>query len=105
MQVMVRRIAAVEGTEMVSEGMSSEEEEFEIPEGHCWVLADNPNMRPPDVIDSRTFGFIPLSNIVGRVIYSGTSTSDHAPVTNSPLAQVSSCRAGNGVGRFQHLNL
>ncbi|GAX83988.1 hypothetical protein CEUSTIGMA_g11413.t1 [Chlamydomonas eustigma] len=83
-QVMVRRVAAIEGTDMVS---SAEEEDFQIPAGHCWVLADNPEMKPPQVIDSRTFGFIPLSNIVGRVIYSGTSAVDHAPVTNSPLAQ------------------
>ncbi len=59
-----------------------------LPQGHCWVLADNPDMKPPQVIDSRTFGFIPMSNIVGRVIYSGSSSSEHAPVTNSPLAQL-----------------
>jgi hypothetical protein len=29
-----------------------------------------------------------MSNILGRVIYSGSSTTQHAPVTNSPLAQV-----------------
>ena len=57
-------------------------------QGHCWVLADNADMQPPNVIDSRTFGFIPFTNVVGRVIYSGTSASDHAPVTNSPLAQL-----------------
>ena len=38
------------------------------------------------VIDSRTFGFIPMSNIIGRVIYSGTSPSDSAPVVNNPFS-------------------
>lgn len=52
------------------------------------MLADNPEMKPPSVIDSRTFGFIPMANVLGRVVYSGTSVSDHAPVTNSPLAQM-----------------
>lgn len=89
-QVMVRRVAAVEGMEMVAEGEGegeSEEQDFQIPAGHCWVLADNPEMKPPAVIDSRTFGFIPMANILGRVIYSGSSATEHAPVTNSPLAQ------------------
>lgn len=131
-QVMVRRVAAVEGMDMVAEGdnKDAEEEEFQIPpvstkkrwqsddccwilvsdcaaagltlllapdffprlhcslaQGHCWVLADNPDMKPPQVIDSRTFGFIPMSNILGRVIYAGSSPTEHAPVINSPLAQ------------------
>jgi inner membrane protease subunit 1 len=38
------------------------------------------------VIDSRTFGHIPLSNIVGRVIYAASSRVDHAPVINNPVS-------------------
>lgn len=93
--VMVRRVAAVEGMEMVSEtGRSNDDDEEEdpdvltIPPGHCWVLADNAELKPPDVIDSRSFGFIPMTNVVGRVIYAGHSRQAHGPVTNSPLAQI-----------------
>lgn len=35
-------------------------------QGHCWVLADNEQLEPPHVIDSRSFGPLPLSNVVGR---------------------------------------
>lgn len=35
-------------------------------QGHCWVLADNESLSPPHVIDSRSFGPLPLSHIVGR---------------------------------------
>jgi hypothetical protein len=51
---MVRRVAALEADEMVSD--SPDEPPFRIPPGHCWVLADNPNLAPPDVADSRAFG-------------------------------------------------
>jgi len=51
---MVRRVAALESHEMISE--ESEESSFTIPPDHCWVLADNEAMAPPDVIDSRAFG-------------------------------------------------
>lgn len=80
--VMVRRVAAVEGE--VMESGKDEEENFVIPPNHCWVLADNSKLSPPDVIDSRTFGHIPYSSIVGRVIYSGTSTTEHGVVQNNP---------------------
>jgi hypothetical protein len=33
--------------------MSRQVEPFTIPEGHCWVLADNEALSPPDVVDSR----------------------------------------------------
>lgn len=38
------------------------------------------------VIDSRTFGYIPLTNIVGRVIYAASSRRDHGPVMNNPAS-------------------
>lgn len=79
--VMVRRVAAVEGQEMVS---SSGETSFVIPRDHCWVLADNASLKPPDVIDSRAFGHIPFRSIIGRVIYAAASRGDHGPVNNSP---------------------
>jgi len=66
--VMVRRVAAMEGDEMVastgstpataeesSSGQQQQEQQQEleglgqVPEGHCWVLADNENLKPPEV--------------------------------------------------------
>jgi hypothetical protein len=35
-------------------------------QGHCWVLADNEQLAPPHVIDSRSFGPLPLSLVMGR---------------------------------------
>lgn len=84
--VMVRRVAALEGQEMVSD--ADDVESFVIPTGHCWVLADNPELKPPNVIDSRTFGHIPITNVIGRVIYRAASLTDHEPVVNSHDAVV-----------------
>lgn len=88
--VMVRRIAALEGEELLSVGNASdkdaEEEVLEVPKGQLWVLADNEKLKPPQVIDSRTFGFIPISNVIGRVIFSGTSSTECGPVTNNPIS-------------------
>lgn len=82
--VMVRRVAALEAHEMVSDEPG--DEAFRIPPGHCWVLADNPALSPPDVIDSRAFGYLPMSSIFGRVIYKARSSDAHGPVVNSPAA-------------------
>ncbi|KAK9824325.1 hypothetical protein WJX72_009481 [[Myrmecia] bisecta] len=41
--VLVRRVAAVEGDEMVTD--DADEQGFRIPEGHCWVLPDNEQLR------------------------------------------------------------
>jgi hypothetical protein len=51
--------------------LSSEDDvaQERIPPGHCWVLADNEQLEPPDVIDSRAFGYLDMSLIQGRVIY------------------------------------
>eukprot|EP00798_Chlamydomonas_sp_ICE-L_P020781 gene20781-27605_t len=84
--VMIRRVAALEGTEMSSD--NEDDKGFEIPKGHCWVLADNVNLRPPQVIDSRTFGFIRMDSILGRVIYSAASATKHGPVKNNVLSVV-----------------
>ena len=55
---MVRRVAAMEGDEMVAVSGNSrggeaategEEDAFAVPKGHCWVLADNENLKPPQV--------------------------------------------------------
>jgi hypothetical protein len=79
--VMIRRVAALENQEMVSE--DPEDVPFQIPKGHCWVLADN---TCPDILDSRSFGHFPMSNIIGRIIYRASSPQDHEAVTNHPTS-------------------
>ncbi|KXZ50361.1 hypothetical protein GPECTOR_16g534 [Gonium pectorale] len=86
--VMVRRVAALGGDEMVSN--REDQPPFVIPEGHCWVLADNGSLRPEDgeVIDSRSYGPIPLSSVIGRVVFTacGPGPEDAGRVRNSPEA-------------------
>lgn len=79
--IMVRRIAALEGHEMVSD--DPDDETFTIPKDHCWVLADNEDLDPPHVIDSRTFGPLPVTTILGRVMYAASSETNHGPIENS----------------------
>lgn len=60
--IMVRRLAALPGDELVT-GEDEEAESYVLPEGMCWVLADNDKLAPPDVIDSRSFGPLPLVRV------------------------------------------
>ncbi|PRW05766.1 mitochondrial inner membrane protease subunit 2-like [Chlorella sorokiniana] len=80
---MIRRVAAMPGDELVAFEGEEHEETFVVPQGHCWVLADNEQLDPPHVIDSRSFGPLPLSNVVGRILYAARSETDHGPVENS----------------------
>lgn len=80
---MIRRVAAMPGDELVAFEGEEHEETFVVPQGHCWVLADNEQLEPPHVIDSRSFGLLPLSNVVGRILYAARSETDHGPVENS----------------------
>lgn len=83
--LLVRRIAAMPGDQMLSDERF---EPFLIPFEHCWVLADHPEAKPGEFIDSRVFGPLPFSTIIGRVIYNGYSPQDHGIVVNSPEANV-----------------
>lgn len=78
---LVRRLAATEGYEMVSK--DEKEEPFILEKDRCWVLADNEKLKPKEANDSRTFGPVLMSNIVGRVIYCLRTAVDHGPVQNS----------------------
>uniref|UniRef100_A0A5B6ZRV1 Putative Peptidase S24/S26A/S26B/S26C family protein isoform 1 n=1 Tax=Davidia involucrata TaxID=16924 RepID=A0A5B6ZRV1_DAVIN len=78
---LVRRLAAIEGYEMVS--TDEKDEPFVLEKDQCWVLADNENLKPKEANDSRTFGPVPMTDIVGRVIYSLRTAVDHGPVQNS----------------------
>ncbi|KAG2484322.1 hypothetical protein HYH03_016864 [Edaphochlamys debaryana] len=82
--IMVRRVAAVEGQEMVS--ITDDDQPYYIPAGHLWVLADNANLRVEDgeVIDSRSYGHIPYKSVIGRVVYACASRAHHGPVRNNP---------------------
>ncbi|XP_042490748.1 uncharacterized protein LOC122070625 [Macadamia integrifolia] len=78
---LVRRLAAVEGYEMVS--VDEKDEPFVLEKDECWVTSDNESLKPKEAKDSRTFGPVPMTNIVGRVIYEMRTAVDHGPVQNS----------------------
>ncbi|KAF2292716.1 hypothetical protein GH714_027245 [Hevea brasiliensis] len=78
---LVRRLAASEGHEMVSN--DGKDEPFVLEKDQCWVLADNEKLKPTEANDSRIFGPVPMSDIVGRVIYCLRTPVDHGPVQNS----------------------
>ncbi|XP_039004018.1 uncharacterized protein LOC120130944 isoform X1 [Hibiscus syriacus] len=78
---LVRRLAATEGYEMVSK--DEKEESFVLEKDQCWVLADNEKLKPKEAKDSRLFGPISMTDIVGRVIYCLQTAVDHGPVLNS----------------------
>lgn len=78
----VRRVAAVQGGEMVSEGGGGEP--FRIPAGHCWVVRENEGAETAR--DSTFFGPVALERVVGRVMYAIRSGADHGRVASSPAA-------------------
>ncbi|XP_078160971.1 mitochondrial ATP-independent inner membrane protease subunit 2-like isoform X4 [Carex rostrata] len=82
--VIVRRLAATEGYEMVSS--DEKEEPFVLDKDQCWVLSDNTSLKPKEARDSRLFGPVPMTDIIGRVIYALRSAVDHGPVENSHSA-------------------
>lgn len=50
------------------------------------MLADNESLSVKDAVDSRVFGPLHLNKIIGRVIYSAKSRSDHGCIENSQQA-------------------
>ncbi|KAI4301091.1 hypothetical protein L6164_034407 [Bauhinia variegata] len=78
---LIRRLAATEGHEMAS--TDEKDEPFVLESDECWVLADNENLKPKEANDSRIFGPVQMSDIVGRVLYCLRSAADHCPVQNS----------------------
>ena len=82
--VLVRRVAAAEEHEMVSD--NPEDVPFALPAGYCWVLADNEAVDLSAAGDSRSFGPLPYDQILGRVLYHARSAHDHGVVENSEEA-------------------
>jgi hypothetical protein len=82
---LVRRLSAIEGYEMVS--TDEKDEPFVLERDYCWVTADNESLKPKDAKDSRTFGPVPMTDIVGRVIYCLRTAVDHGPVQNNPCSR------------------
>ncbi|XP_065875939.1 mitochondrial ATP-independent inner membrane protease subunit 2-like [Euphorbia lathyris] len=81
---LVRRLAATEGHEMSS--TDEKDEPFVLENDQCWVLADNEKLKAKEANDSRNFGPVPMSDIVGRVIYCLRTAVDHGPVQNSQFS-------------------
>ncbi|XP_010935921.1 mitochondrial ATP-independent inner membrane protease subunit 2 isoform X2 [Elaeis guineensis] len=80
---LVRRLAAIEGYEMVS--TDEKDTPFILEKDQCWVLSDNESLKPKEARDSRLFGPVPMTDIVGRVVYALRSAVDHGPVLNRVL--------------------
>jgi len=78
---LVRRLAAIEGYEMAS--TDEKDDPFVLDKDECWVLADNEKLKPKEANDSRLFGPVHMTDIVGRVIYCLRTAVDHGPVQNS----------------------
>ncbi|XP_051142685.1 uncharacterized protein LOC127259409 isoform X2 [Andrographis paniculata] len=80
----VRRLAATEGYEMVSS--DDKDEPFVLEKDECWVVCDNEELKPKEAYDSRTFGPVNITDIIGRAIYCLRSAVDHGPVYNSDFS-------------------
>ncbi|KAG7014558.1 Mitochondrial inner membrane protease subunit 2 [Cucurbita argyrosperma subsp. argyrosperma] len=81
---LVRRLVAVEGYEMLS--TDEKDKPFMLEKDQCWLLADNEELKPKEAYDSRTFGPVTMSDIVGRAIYCLRTAVDHGPVQNSDFS-------------------
>ncbi|XP_061375309.1 mitochondrial ATP-independent inner membrane protease subunit 2-like [Gastrolobium bilobum] len=78
---LVRRLTAVEGYEMIS--TDEKDEPFVLEKDQCWVVAENEKLKAKEANDSRLFGPVHMTDIVGRVIYCLRSAVDHGRVQNS----------------------
>ncbi|XP_019461329.1 PREDICTED: uncharacterized protein LOC109360718 [Lupinus angustifolius] len=81
---LVRRLTAVEGYEMVS--TDEKDEPFVLEKEQCWVASDNENLKAKEANDSRKFGPVQMTDIVGRVIYCLRNAVDHGRVENSDFS-------------------
>ncbi|KAG5112792.1 hypothetical protein JHK82_036061 [Glycine max] len=77
---LLRRLTAIEGYEVVS--TDEKDEPFILEKDQCWVEAENEKLNAKEAKDSRTFGPVQMTDIVGRVIYCLRSAVDHGRVQN-----------------------
>ena len=82
--VLVRRIGAVAGQPLVTDDPA--DGEVAVPPGCVWVEADNAALPAAAARDSRSFGPVPTSSLIGRVVYSAASATDHGPVVDGVCA-------------------
>ncbi|CAN7036298.1 unnamed protein product [Brassica rapa subsp. trilocularis] len=82
---LVRRLAALEGSEMVSS--DEKDKPFLLKKDQCWVVAENKEMKSKEAYDSRSFGPVSLADIVGRAIYCMRTAVDHGPVMNFSMQE------------------
>jgi len=83
-ELLVRRVAAVGGEEMVSD--NPDDQAFTLEPGQCWVLADNEELQASQAVDSRSFGPLHVDHILGRILYFVRNQTEHGPVDNSQTA-------------------
>jgi hypothetical protein len=76
--LLVRRVTACGGEILISK-----DTEYVLADDVVWVEADNQHLKPPHVEDSRTFGPVPLGNILGRCVYAFASSMDQGYVANN----------------------
>ncbi|KAF2617011.1 hypothetical protein F2Q68_00038387 [Brassica cretica] len=81
LKYLVRRLAALQGSEMVSS--DEKDKPFVLKKDQCWVFAENKEMKSKEAYDSRSFGPVSLADIIGRAIYCMRTAVDHGPVSNS----------------------
>jgi hypothetical protein len=79
--LMVRRVTAAGGD--LLESTKDATVTHQLLDGTVWVSAENPDLEPPHVEDSRTFGPIQLTSIVGRCIYAIRSKADRQHISNN----------------------
>lgn len=77
--LMVRRVVAAGGDVLESDTAAT----HQLAPETVWVAAENEELEPPHVEDSRTFGPVQLSNVVGRCIYAIRSKADRDHIANN----------------------
>ncbi|KAH9602312.1 hypothetical protein KSS87_010894 [Heliosperma pusillum] len=81
---LVRRLAALGGCEMAS--TNKDDKPFVMKPGQAWVLSDNNRLHPKESKDSRLYGPIWMSDILGRVIYRFRTPDDQGLVKNNEVS-------------------
>ena len=82
--ILIRRVGALGGQTLVTDDPA--DGEVAVPPGCVWVEADNAALPPSAARDSRSFGPVPTSSLLGRIVYSAASSTDHGPVVDGVSA-------------------